>query len=55
MYTNVQKSCNDNVLVLLQELYILQKDEQILKEVADTFQIFYPDMFRHMVAILSGS
>jgi hypothetical protein len=39
--------------------YRLQKDQQMLKEVVDflinTFQIFYPDMFRHMVVILRGS
>jgi hypothetical protein len=38
--------------------YRLQKDQQMLKEVVDfvnSLQIFYPDMFRHMVAILRGS
>jgi hypothetical protein len=38
--------------------YRLKKDQQILKEVVDfllTRSKFYPDVFRHMVAILRGS
>jgi hypothetical protein len=41
-------------------IFHLQKDQQMLKEVVDFFInkflfFLYPDMFRHMVAILRGS